>query len=210
MDYGCRRTTRLRYSRITAAAITQPISARIHHDLSLFLSFRCCSCLASGPSGKVCHFPKAKYAFNMNLKITTRMAKPITISRYTRPAVSDVALIISKYAAIRYGTFAGPATARRNSCQYFGGQISSPQIAQRPYHTSSRKLSSPRQKRVLHWECCHPSRQECDDVPCLSPFCRKLRTACRQCRPTFGGVFSFGLDLLKMEVSSLAGLILNK
>lgn len=65
LDYGCRRTTRLRYSRITAAAITQPISTRIHHDLSLFLSFRCCSCLASGPSGKVCHFPKAKYAFNI-------------------------------------------------------------------------------------------------------------------------------------------------
>ena len=30
-----------------------------------------------------------------------------------------------------------------------GGRISSPQIAQRPYHTSSRKMSCPRRKRVF-------------------------------------------------------------
>ncbi|MFQ6962843.1 MAG: hypothetical protein ACLRR6_01560 [Oscillospiraceae bacterium] len=119
-------------------------------------------------------------------------------------------MIISKYAAIRYGTFAGPATARRNSCQYFGGQISSPQIAQQPYHFSSKKLSSPRQKRVFALGML-PSF-EAGMCRCSMLFSSLLKTSdsLQAMQANVWRRFSFGLDLLKMEVSSLAGLILNK
>ena len=70
-----------KYSRIHADNIIQSINARIHHDFSLFRSVRCSSCFASGPSVKGCHFPKARYAFNNNLKITMSTAKPATINR---------------------------------------------------------------------------------------------------------------------------------
>lgn len=117
----------------------------------LFRSLRNCSCLAFRPVGNSCHRPKVRMARSISsliAKSDKQVSRSRTKARYAGPSVLTARL----RSQIRIGKYAAAGSRKRPfRYQYhsFGGRISSPQIAQRPYHTSSRKMSCPRRKRVF-------------------------------------------------------------
>ena len=133
----------------------------------LFRSLRNCSCLAFRPVGNSCHRPKVRMARSISsliAKSDKQVSRSRTKARYAGPSVLTARL----RSQIRIGKYAAAGSRKRPfRYQYhsFGGRISSPQIAQRPYHTSSRKMSCPRRKRVSRRECCRPLRQGYADAP---------------------------------------------
>ena len=117
----------------------------------LFRSLRNCSCLAFRPVGNSCHRPKVRMARSISsliAKSDKQVSRSRTKAKYAGPSVLTARL----RSQIRIGKYAAAGSRKRPfRYQYhsFGGRISSPQIAQRPYHTSSRKMSCPRRKRVF-------------------------------------------------------------
>ena len=150
----------------------------------LFRSLRNCSCLAFRPVGNSCHRPKVRMARSISsliAKSDKQVSRSRTKARYAGPSVLTARL----RSQIRIGKYAAAGSRKRPfRYQYhsFGGRISSPQIAQRPYHTSSRKMSCPRRKRVLRRECCRPLRQGyADDPYAARPSCGKCNvTSCKK------------------------------
>lgn len=114
----------------------------------LFRSLRNCSCLAFRPVGNSCHRPKVRMARSISsliAKSDKQVSRSRTKARYAGPSVLTARL----RSQIRIGKYAAAGSRKRPfRYQYhsFGGRISSPQIAQRPYHTSSRKMSCPAPK----------------------------------------------------------------
>lgn len=124
-------------------------------------------CLAFRPVGNSCHRPKVRMARSIS-SLIAKSDKP----GEQKQNESQICRTVSPDSQVEE-----PDKDRKIRCSgkqkkavpvpvpQLGGRISSPQVAQRPYHTSSRKMSCPRRNAFSRRECCRPLRQGYADAP---------------------------------------------